>query len=100
MTRNEKMPDAGQNSHGLEISVSGKSLINDPDVRLRSELAAACRLSYRFKWNRSVLNHITARSLERPDRFLMNPIGLLWNEIVASDFILCDLDGGFENSGT
>ena len=98
MNRSEKPPHPDQFLDRSEISGS-EEISTNSEIHRRSELAAACRLAYQFKWNRSVLNHVAARSLERPDHFLMNPVGLLWAEIVSSDFVLCDLNGGFSQSG-
>ncbi|MDP1603424.1 MAG: class II aldolase/adducin family protein [Legionella sp.] len=69
------------------------------EMSLSCELAATCRLAYQFDWNRSVLNHVTGRSPLRPNIFLMNPVGILWSEIAASDFVTCDIDGSFTSTG-
>jgi ribulose-5-phosphate 4-epimerase/fuculose-1-phosphate aldolase len=60
---------------------------------LRVELAAAFRVAHHYRWNLQILNHITARLPDRPDRFLMNPYGLGWDEITASNLVTVDFDG-------
>jgi ribulose-5-phosphate 4-epimerase/fuculose-1-phosphate aldolase len=60
---------------------------------LRVELAAAFRVAHHYRWNLQILNHITARLPDRPGRFLMNPHGLGWDEITASNLVTVDFDG-------
>lgn len=60
---------------------------------LRVELAAAFRLADRFGWTELVWNHITARVPGEPEHFLINPIGLRWDEITASRLIKVGVDG-------
>jgi ribulose-5-phosphate 4-epimerase/fuculose-1-phosphate aldolase len=60
---------------------------------LRVELAAAFRLADQFGWTELVWNHITARVPEEPEHFLINPLGLRWDEISASKLIKVGLDG-------
>jgi len=60
---------------------------------LRCELAAAFRLGDRFGWTELVWNHITGRVPQEPDHFLINPMGLRWDEISASKLIKVDADG-------
>lgn len=67
--------------------------VSEAEWRTRVDLAAGCRMAYHFGWNHSIRNHLTARVPDEPDKFLMNPIGLLWNEITASDFLKVDFDG-------
>ena len=59
----------------------------------RVDLAAACRLTRHFGWNNTIRNHITARVPDEPNKFLITPMGLLWEEISASDLIKVDYDG-------
>ncbi len=60
---------------------------------LRVQLAAAFRVAHHYRWNLQILNHITARIPGQPDRMLMNPLGMGWDEITASALVTCDLDG-------
>jgi ribulose-5-phosphate 4-epimerase/fuculose-1-phosphate aldolase len=59
----------------------------------RRELAAAFRVAYRFGWNRTISNHMTARLPDKPDHFLMNARGFGWHEITPDNLIKLDLDG-------
>jgi len=59
----------------------------------RVELACAYRLFHRLGWDSTIYNHITLR-LPGPDRhFLINPFGLMYREVTASNLIKVDLDG-------
>lgn len=66
---------------------------SEAEWALRVDLAAAFRVAHAKGWNRGVNNHITARIPERPDQFLMNPFGLGWDEITASNLVRTSLDG-------
>ena len=57
----------------------------------RCDLAAALRWAARLGLNEGVCNHF---SLEvRPDRYLINPQGLHWSEVKASDILLINGHG-------
>lgn len=62
------------------------------DMPLRKQLAVAFRTAYDRGWNTEVLNHISART-EDGMGFLMNPLGLGWDEITASCFVKSAFDG-------
>jgi ribulose-5-phosphate 4-epimerase/fuculose-1-phosphate aldolase len=58
----------------------------------RVDLAAAFRLAVRLDLHEGVCNHFT---LMLPDgkRFLLNPYGLHWSEVTASNLLALDADG-------
>ena len=60
---------------------------------LRVDLAAAYRLVAAFKWDDLVFTHISARLPGSHDSFLINPYGLMFDEITASSLIKVDLHG-------
>jgi ribulose-5-phosphate 4-epimerase/fuculose-1-phosphate aldolase len=60
---------------------------------LKQRMAAAFRLFDRFGFNEGVAGHLTARDPERPDHFWVNPFGLSFGLIRASDLILVNHDG-------
>lgn len=63
------------------------------EVRLRRELAAVYRLVAHFRMTDLIFTHISQR-LPGPDHhFLINPYGLLFEEITASSLVKIDLDG-------
>jgi ribulose-5-phosphate 4-epimerase/fuculose-1-phosphate aldolase len=59
---------------------------------VRVELAAAFRIAHHLGWNVDTLNHITAR-IPGTESFLMNPLGMGWDEITASSLVTLDFDG-------
>lgn len=59
----------------------------------KQRLAAAFRLFSRFGFNEGVAGHITARDPEFPERFWVNPFGVHFGHIRASDLILVDEHG-------
>ncbi len=58
------------------------------EARLRLDLAAVFRLAVMFDLHEGICNHLTARIDN--DRFLVNPYGLHWSEITASNLSLVD----------
>lgn len=59
----------------------------------RVNLAAAYRLVALFGWDDLVDTHISARVPGPEHHFLINPYGLLFEEITASSLVKVDLDG-------
>jgi len=60
---------------------------------LRQRLAAAFRLFSRYEFDEGIAGHITARDPEFPDQFWVNPLGMHFSQIRASDLILVNRDG-------
>lgn len=66
---------------------------SEEELRLRRELAAVYRLVAHFKMTDLIYTHISVR-LPGPDHhFLINPYGLLFDEITASSLVKIDLSG-------
>lgn len=65
-----------------------------PDEKqLRRELAAAYRLVAHFRMTDLIFTHISLRIPGPDHHFLINPYGLLFEEITASSLVRVDLDG-------
>ena len=62
-------------------------------THLKQRLAAGFRLFGRFGFDEGVAGHVTARDPERPDHFWVNPFGMSFKQIRASDLILVNHDG-------
>jgi len=80
------------NTQGIISQVQGAALSRrtDPaEKALRVELAAAFRIAQHLGWNIDTLNHMVAR-IPGTDTFLMNPLGLAWDEITASSLLTVD----------
>lgn len=65
--------------------------IDAAERALRIELATAFRIAHWLGWNVDTLNHIVAR-IPETDTFLMNPLGLAWDEITASSLLTLDYE--------
>jgi ribulose-5-phosphate 4-epimerase/fuculose-1-phosphate aldolase len=61
--------------------------------RLRVDLAALYRLVARLGWDDLLATHLSVRLPGPGHRFLLNPLGLLFEEITASSLVEVDLDG-------
>lgn len=59
----------------------------------RVALAAAYRLVAHFHWDDLVFTHLSARVPGPDHHFLINPYGMLFDEITASSLVKIDLDG-------
>jgi ribulose-5-phosphate 4-epimerase/fuculose-1-phosphate aldolase len=67
--------------------------VEDERRHIKQRMAAAFRLFDRFGFNEGVAGHLTARDPERPACFWVNPFGLSFGLIRASDLILVNHDG-------
>ena len=67
--------------------------VRDAEWRTRVELAAAYRLVALFGWDDLVFTHISAKLAGPDEAFLINPYGLLFEEITASSLVKVDLAG-------
>ncbi|MFF0818668.1 class II aldolase/adducin family protein [Rhodococcus sp. NPDC003318] len=67
--------------------------ITEAEIALRQDLAAAYRLCALFGWDDLIYTHISARIPGPEHHFLVNPLGLGFDEITASSLVKIDLDG-------
>jgi ribulose-5-phosphate 4-epimerase/fuculose-1-phosphate aldolase len=65
----------------------------DPVTTARRDLAAALRLAARYGLQEGICNHFSLAIPGMEDRFLINPLGLHWAEMRASDLSVVDRDG-------
>ncbi|NVN02496.1 MULTISPECIES: class II aldolase/adducin family protein [Asaia] len=63
------------------------------EQELREELAAAYRLYAQFDLTDMVYTHLSVRLPGEGHRFLVNPYGLLFEEITASSLVVVDSEG-------
>ena len=61
--------------------------------KTRVDLAAAFRLVDLYGWSDMLATHLSARIPGPSDHFLINPMGVLFEEMTASDLIKLDIDG-------
>ena len=68
----------------------------DPDAlewEMRCDMAAVFRIAARLGWNEQIGNHNSLMLPGEVPSFLINPRGLLFQELTASSLIVCNLDG-------
>jgi ribulose-5-phosphate 4-epimerase/fuculose-1-phosphate aldolase len=74
-----------------EKSIRGT--VSESEWEQRVALAAAYRLVAHFKWDDLIFTHISARVPGPEHHFLINPYGMLFDEITASSLVKVDLEG-------
>ncbi|HEX2832118.1 MAG TPA: class II aldolase/adducin family protein [Thermoanaerobaculia bacterium] len=67
--------------------------MNAVERQLRIDLAACYRLVALFHWDDLIFTHISARVPGPEHHFLINPYGMLFDEITASSLVKIDLHG-------
>ena len=82
-----------------ELDKAGTEDYAREEARLRRELAAVYRLVAHFKMTDLIYNHISVRLPGPEHRFLLNPYGLLYEEITASNLVIVGLDGQLITDG-
>lgn len=70
-----------------------KEVVSKEEWQLRCDLAACYRLVALYGWTDLVFTHISARLPGPEHHFLINPYGLLFDEITASSLIAIDQSG-------
>ncbi len=59
----------------------------------RVQLAAAYRIFEHLGWTELIYNHISLRVPDEPEHYLINPFGLHYSEVCASNLVKVDLEG-------
>jgi ribulose-5-phosphate 4-epimerase/fuculose-1-phosphate aldolase len=67
--------------------------VSDEEWALRCDLAACYRLVASYGWTDLVFTHISARIPGPGHSFLINPYGMLFEEVTASSLIAVDQEG-------
>merc|ERR1719228_3241727 len=67
---------------------------------LRCKLAAVYRLIDLHGWTQGIYNHVTARVSQDTEHFLLNPFGVLYNEVTASSLVKVNMQGETVEEGT
>jgi ribulose-5-phosphate 4-epimerase/fuculose-1-phosphate aldolase len=81
----------------MSTTVQKKSTIreqvSEQEWQARVDLAAAYRLVALYGWDDLVFTHLSARVPGPEHHFLLNPFGMLFEEVTASSLVKVDLDG-------
>jgi len=67
---------------------------------LRCKLAAVYRLIDLYGWTQGIYNHVTARVSQDTEHFLLNPFGMMYNEVTASSLVKVNMQGDVVEEGT
>jgi ribulose-5-phosphate 4-epimerase/fuculose-1-phosphate aldolase len=70
-----------------------KSRVSPDEWKVRVDLAATYRLVAHYGWDDMIFTHISARVPGPEHHFLINPYGLMFDEITASSLVKIDLNG-------
>ena len=70
-----------------------RELVSSEEWQVRVDLAAAYRLVADYGWDDLVFTHISARVPGPDHHFLINPYGMMFEEITASSLVKVDLEG-------
>lgn len=69
-----------------------RAQVSDAEWAQRVHLAAAFRLAHVYRMTDQIYTHLTAK-VPGTDHFLINPYGVLFDEVTASCLVKVDLDG-------
>lgn len=70
-----------------------RDAVSAEEWQARIDLAACYRLAALFEWDDLIFTHISARVPGPDHHFLINPYGLMFDEITASSLVKVGLDG-------
>lgn len=77
----------------VEAALSERSHDEHSEWRQRVDLAACYRLVALFGWDDLIFTHISVRVPGPEHHFLINPYGMLFEEITASSLVKVDING-------
>jgi ribulose-5-phosphate 4-epimerase/fuculose-1-phosphate aldolase len=72
---------------------AGAAPMTDEERELRVKLAACYRIFDHLGWSLMIFNHITVRVPGPEHHFLINPYGLRYDEVTASNLVKIDVEG-------
>jgi ribulose-5-phosphate 4-epimerase/fuculose-1-phosphate aldolase len=85
------MTNKSRNLRSVEPS-SLRGRVSKEEWEVRCDLAAAYQLAFHFRWTDLIYTHFTAR-VPGSEFMLINPYGLMFDEITASSLVKIDKDG-------
>ena len=81
------------NAPAIKIDKPVREQVSKEEWDTRVNLAACYRLMHAFGMVEMIANHISARVPGSQNEFLINPYGMLYEEMTASSMIRIDIDG-------
>jgi ribulose-5-phosphate 4-epimerase/fuculose-1-phosphate aldolase len=73
---------------------------SEAEWQARQDLAACYRIFDHLGWSESIYNHISLRVPGEDGAFLINPYGMLYSEVCASNLVKIDIDGNTLDGST
>jgi ribulose-5-phosphate 4-epimerase/fuculose-1-phosphate aldolase len=70
-----------------------RGLVSPEEWQMRVDLAACYRLIAHYRWDDVIYTHTSARVPGPEHHFLINPYGMMFDEITASSLVKIDLEG-------
>jgi ribulose-5-phosphate 4-epimerase/fuculose-1-phosphate aldolase len=83
-----------------EQKLTIRDQVSEEEWRTRVDLAATYRLVGLYGWDDLIFTHISARVPGPKHHFLINPYGMMFEEITASSLVKVDLDGNIVREST
>jgi ribulose-5-phosphate 4-epimerase/fuculose-1-phosphate aldolase len=80
-------------SSTIQKQSSVQEQVSEGEWQARVDLAAAYRLVALYGWDDLIFTHLSARVPGPEHHFLLNPYGMLFEEVTASSLVKVDLDG-------
>lgn len=77
----------------MATALKRNSQVSDAEWEARQQLAACYRVFAMMGWDEMIYNHITVKVPDEHDAFLINPFGLHFSEVKASNLVKIDIDG-------
>jgi len=77
----------------IKRTESLKDQVSAEEWQARVDLAACYRIFDHLGWSESIYNHISVAVPGEEGNFLINPFGLLYDEVTASNLVKIDVEG-------
>ncbi|AGH50560.1 aldolase II superfamily protein [Sphingomonas sp. MM-1] len=77
----------------MATAIPERAGISEAEWSARQQLAACYRVFDHLGWTELIFNHITLRVPGEEGAFLINPFGLHFSEVTASNLVKIDIDG-------
>src|SRR5690625_7857958 len=82
------------------VAPNVRDRVSEEEWQIRVDLAAAYRLVAYYGWEDLIFTHLSARIPGPEHHFLINPYGLLFDEITASSLVKIDEDSNVIDGGS
>ena len=80
-------------AQALHMAENVRERVSEEEWQVRVDLAAAYRLVDHYGWTDLIFTHLSARVPGPGHHFLINPYGMMFDEVTASSLVKIDLDG-------